>query len=137
MSCNTDPAEIPTTDPQTVAIVRAVPDSLSFFGDLSASALPAKEVAIVNKTTSDVWIKASYIATNPTSVFGRDAAPFFTTTDISNTVLRPGDRVTVWVSFAASAETREALLVVETDHPDYESLVVPLSGKYFTGSTLF
>jgi len=59
-------------------------------------------------------------------------AAFFSVAPFDDTEpLHPGDQMQIQVSFAQTSQQRAALLVVETTHPGYSSLVVSLAGKTF------
>jgi hypothetical protein len=119
-----------------LAVVAARPSELTFFGGAEALAVTEPQtVTITNGTTSTVGLVAIWIgdALELKRTPGSDAEFFSVSGDAGIAALAPSERLPLQVRFTPSAQFRRAVLVVETTHPAYRAIFVPLSGKVFIG----
>lgn len=109
----------------------AEPRQLLFYGD-ELSGLTSQLTKVANHTRETVYITRAYVVDDPLSLIGAHGSDYFTIrTPTFPTPLIVEDQQGIEVSFRRSTHERSALLVIETNHPDFSSLIVTLSGKYF------
>ena len=131
-----DIADCDLEDNQQIVVaprIDAAPNSLMFYGDSNAVAgLEPQVVSVVNRTFSAVLITSVYIAKDEWTASEQDDTEFFAVTlpDMTQPLLG-GQAMDFVVEFEPSSVQRRALLVIETTHPSYASLVVELAGKFF------
>lgn len=127
----------PAVDPEPwtrPAHVAATPREVLFYSELgSASAELPRLVRVVNTTSSTVLMTSAYIVDIETLMQegNGDSAYFRVEVPTIEEPLAPGDEADLFVTFALSSAQRTAMLVIETTHPAYQSLVVSLAGKTF------
>jgi hypothetical protein len=129
--CIDDPEVKELNEIRSNSQVAVSPQELLFYGDLSNGTIPPEEAVVTNRTNKPVVVTAAYVADDPSSTYG--GSDYFRVSGLDEAVvLNPGAKASVWVQFGSTTQQKSALLVIETNDLDDDSLLVELSGKYFS-----
>ena len=134
LSCDVT-TEIDTEEfPPSAPKVSVSPGELMFYpSSLESPEFGPKPVTILNLTTTLVAVTRVGVAADPKDPTGGEG--YFTVEAPKDQILlEGGGQVTVEVTYLGSTDQQSAVLVVNTTHPTYHTLIVLLTGKYFIDS---
>lgn len=140
VSCGRDGDATDVTAYSETPAIWATPDYLMFYGDASVAeaqdALPRQEVRVRNTTAQPALVSNIYITDNPYAVGGFGGHAHFSVElpAAQPTLAAYTGELVLDVRFLGSTQQRSAYLVVETNHPQFTSTVIGLTGKLFLGS---
>ena len=139
LNCDANDSPQSSTDYSQGEYVRAIPEELSFFGDADTESTPIDQVAIVNQTDIAILITNVKIMDVETQNSGKDGATYFEVDWAVGVpiIITQGDQAELEVTFSQTTEQRSALMLITTSHPDFPTLEVNLTGKYFLGDGSF
>ncbi len=139
LNCDSNDSQQDAADYSDREYIRAIPEELTFFGDADTQGTPIGQVVIVNQTDVPVLITYVQIRDIETETSGKDGATYFEVNWDPGmpTTIAQGDQTELEVTFSQTTEQRSAVMLVTTSHPDFPTLEVSLTGKYFIGGSGF